>query len=62
MYPLIHFHLGLLLTRHKPALSGHSRGNLYCPCNRGVRLKEVLVPSPLTRYDIKENNIEYFID
>ena len=30
----------------KPALSGHSRGNLYCPFNTGVRLKEVLVPRP----------------
>ena len=37
-------------------------GNLYCPFNRGVCLKEVLVPRPLTRYDLKENNIVYFID
>ena len=46
----------------KPALSRHSRGNLHCSFNRGVRLKEVLVPRPPTRYDLKENSIVYFID
>ena len=33
----------------------------YCPFNRGVRLKEVLVPRPLSRYDLKENNIVFII-
>ena len=53
---------GMFVYTVKPALSGHSWGNLYCPFNRGVRLKEVLIPRPLTRYDLKEKNIVYFID
>ena len=52
----------LIISTVKPTLNVHSRGNLYCPFNRGVRLKEVLIPKPLIRYDLKDNNIVYFID
>ena len=44
----------------KPVLSGQSRGNLYCPFNRGVRLKGG--SRTQARYDLKENNIVYFTD
>ena len=39
----------------KPETSRHSLGNLYCLFNRGVCLKEFLVPTYKASYHIRVN-------